>query len=330
MKLLKAVERHQIPLVLFCALLIPAVVYRAHARDPFRATTFDRVVVYVTSPLQRAMLGGVGALSDAWFGYVDLVDARRSEGELRRELGRARRRLAELEVVEVENAHLLELLDLQDRNPDAELLAARVIGAGLGPSARVLRVDRGALDGVERGDPVLAGQGLVGRVLDVAWTTSDVQLVADPRMSVAVEALRTGARGRLEGRGGDASFSLELSEVLRSDDLEPGDRVITSGLGGTYPPGLPVGIVTRIFTREGVPHRFADVAPFVDFARLGAVDILRVVRPEQPLATPEPLLPPALRAEPGRVGPPDAGLEWPPAAAYDAGVAPPTPDGGRP
>ena len=65
-----------------------------------------------------------------------------------------------------------------------------------------------------------------------------------------------------------------LSEILRSDDVRPGDRVVTSGLGGIYPPGIPIGVVTRLFAKEGVPHRFADVVPYADFARLEVLEIL--------------------------------------------------------
>jgi rod shape-determining protein MreC len=249
---------------------------------------------------------------------VDLVEARRAEGELRRELGAARRRVALLEAVEVENAHLRALLDLEARNPAHDLEAARVVGAGLDPGVSVLRIDEGALDGLERGFPVLSGAGLVGRVLDVGWTTAEVQLVADPRVSVPAQILRTGARGRLRGRGDGLDFGLVLSEVLRSDDVRPGDRVVTSGLGGIYPPGIPIGRVTRLFTKEGVPHRFADVAPFVDFSRLEAVEVILEAAPGRPLVTPEPLLPPSLRAAPdaGPRAPPSS--PWPPDAP-DAG-----------
>lgn len=316
----RAFERFRVPLALALALLVSASVYRAHARGPLQANAIDRVILAITGPIQRFLVGSVGAVSDAWHRYVDVVDARANEGALRRELALERRRRAALEVLEVENAHLRALLDLEAKNPSHDLQAAEIIGAGLDPGARVLRIDKGALHGLERGHPVLSGQGLVGRVLDVAWTTAELQLIADPRVSVPAKVLRTGARGRLRGRGGTLDFRLVLSEVLRSDDVRPGDRVVTSGLGGIYPPGIPVGIVTRLFTEEGVPHRFADVVPHVDFARLEAVDVLVRPSPSVPLVTPEPLLPPALRARPDG-GSMDLGLTepWPPVRP-DAGL----------
>lgn len=291
-----AFDRYRTPLVFALALILPAVVYRAQTRRPDQVNLLDRAVLFVTTPIQEASVRLVGGVADLWRGYVDVVGARKREAELRRALSVARRRNAGLELLEVENQHLRALLDLEQANPGRGLVAARVVGAGLDPSTRVLRVDRGSLDRLHRGDPVIAGQGLVGRVLEVGWSSADVQLLADPRVSVQVKVARSGARGRLQGEGRGPEFALLLSEVLRSDDIREGDRVVTSGLGGIYPPGIPVGVVTRLFTEPGVPHRFAEVAPYVDFARLELLEVVTSTVRDSPLVTPEPLLPPALRA----------------------------------
>lgn len=291
-----ALERYRSPLAFALAILVPAAVFRAHAVPPEHANPLDRGILFVTTPVQRFLVGTVGAVSDAWSRYVDVVGARREVADLRRALLAQRRRIAELEVLEVENEHLRSLLELEALNPEYALVAARVVGASLDPATRVLRIDRGALHGLERGDPVLCGEGLVGRIVDLAWSSADVQLLADPRVSVAAKVLRTGARGRLAGKGRDLGFGLVLSEVLRSDDVQPGDRVVTSGLGGIYPAGVPIGQVSRLYTEEGVPHRFAEVVPLVDFARIELVEVMRRPAPEAPLVTPERLLPPALRA----------------------------------
>lgn len=323
----QAFDRIRAPALLAFAFLFPVAVYRAHACGPLKANAIDKAVLAVTMPVQRFLVGAVGRVSDTWHLYVDVVDARRAESELQRRLDRSERERMALEVLEVENEHLRALLNLESLNPDHRLVAARVVGAGLDPGVQVLRVDKGALEGLQRGHPVLSGQGLVGRVLEVAWTTADVQLIADARVSVPAKILRTGAQGRLRGRGDPLNFGLELSEVLRSDDVQPGDRVVSSGLGGTYPAGVPIGVVTRLYMEKGVPHRFADVLPFADFARLEVLEVVVRPKPGVPLVTPEPLLPPALRAraDGGGVGP-DALGEWPPPAveateSLDAGVA---------
>ncbi|MEO1232390.1 MAG: rod shape-determining protein MreC [Myxococcota bacterium] len=314
----RALERLRAPVIFALAILVPAALYRAQTRGPGQVNILDRLLLAASAPVQAALESTVGAASDAWHGYVDLTEARATEVQLRRRLAEERKARMALEVLDVENEHLRALLELKARNPSQDFVVARIIAAGYDPTVSVVRVDKGALQGLKRGDPVLGADGLVGRVLSVGWTTSDVQILADPRVSVPAQALRTGARGRLEGKGDRDRFGLVLSEVLRSDDLRAGDRIMTSGLGNTYPRGVPIGIVTRVFTRDGVPHRFADVAPFVDFARLEFVEVLRTAAPGVPLVTPEPLLPPALRAAPPDAGPRDVGV-WPPPPP-DAGV----------
>ncbi|MBX2813224.1 MAG: rod shape-determining protein MreC [Myxococcales bacterium] len=317
----RSLERLHVPLVLAVTLLLPAALYRSQTREVDARTFLDRSLYAVAAPLQNALLGTVGLFSDTWYHYIDLVNARQNEIQLRRELGQERRRTLMLEALELENEHLRALLELEDVNQDHQLVAAKVVGGGLDPGVEVLRIDRGALNGLKRGFPVLSGEGLVGRVLDVAWTSADIQLLADPRVSVSAKVVRTGARGRLQGAGQGHEFGLVLSEVLRSDDMRLGDQVVTSGRGGIYPEGIPLGVITRVYMKEGVPHRFADVSPFADFARMEFIEVLIQSKPGIPLVTPEPLLPPALRASMEPVTPKVPAKPWPPQAPPEQPVS---------
>lgn len=314
----RLIERLQVPLVLALALLLPLALYRAQVREPKTRTVLDRALMGVAVPVQRFLLTSVGSISDIWHNYIDLVDARQNEAKLRLELSRVRRQSLMHEALKLENEHLRALLKLEEKNLDHTLVAAEVIGGGLDPGVEVLRIDRGALHGLDRGLPVLSGRGLVGRVLEVAWTSSDIQLIADPRVSVPAKVVRSGARGRLRGAGQGRDFGLTLSEVLRSDDMRPGDHIVTSGLGGIYPEGIPIGVVTNIYMKEGLPHRFADVVPFADFARLSFIEVLIRSVPEVPLVTPEPLLPPNLRSVDSSETPPLNFGPWPPVSPEKA------------
>lgn len=290
-------KRHRKPLAVFVAVLLPLVVYRVHAKDPGDANVVDRIILAVTGPLQSLMLGAVGAVSDAWDRYVDVVDARKENVELKmrmRDLERDRYRLEDLEI---ENTHYRQLLLVDKMNPYADLVAARVTGAGIAPSSRTIQIDRGALDGIARGQPVIDGRGLVGVVQKVGWKQAEVLLVADDKVSLHASVLRTRARGRIRGLGLQPGYRVQLTEVLRSDDVEKGDRIVTNGLGGVFPRGIPVGIVTDVRTEVGVQHRVADVEPFVDFARLESVAVITTEPPPALVATPEPLLPPSLQAD---------------------------------
>ena len=184
--------------------------YRANARRSGRFNTLDRIVLFTTTPLNRLMASLTGTLSDAWYGYVDLRSARLQSVDLRRQLTVLARERDRLEFLGEENERLRELLKLAESNPDAQLVTATVIGAGSALDRRTLTLDVGATDGVPRGAPVLAGQGLVGVVHRVAWTSCEVLLVADPRLTVMAHVVRNRARGRIAGAGAPPVHTLEV------------------------------------------------------------------------------------------------------------------------
>ncbi len=337
--MLRLIKRHQTPLVLLLAILVPLFVYRAHARRPSDANLLDQLILLATAPLSRAMRASVGGVSDVWSGYVALVGAREEAGALRRRVGELEREVSRLQLLAVENAELSGALALKTLNPDVPLVAARVIGAGSSPSSRTLELDRGSLDGVARGQVVLAGEGLVGLVQRVGWKSAEVVLIADEKMAVQAMDARTRMRGWVRGLGLEGGFQLKLTEVPRAEDLRPGDRVVTSGLGGVFPRGIPIGVVLGVRVEPGVQHRVVDLEPAVDFGRVESVLVLAAPPSSTPLETPEALLPASLKGgaedRPHAAGaeaqdPPDAGAADTGASSADdaAGVARPSRDAG--
>lgn len=297
--MLRLLDRYRTPLVLLAAVLLPLLVYRANAVEPADANVLDKLILGGTAPIRRFLMGTTGGASDLWYRYVDLAHARREYGELARRLREAELERDRLEHLARENESLARLLELKRLNPEARQVAAHVIGAGTSPASRTLEIDRGSLDGVRRGDVVLSGAGLVGLVQRVAWTSAEVVLIADEKVSFRALLLRSRARGWIRGQGLVPGYTLKLTDVLRSDDVAPGDRIVTSGLGGVFPKGIPIGVVTNLEVEPGEQHRVAKVEPYVDFARLEAVTVLLDARAGAPLATPEPLLPPSLRGSAG-------------------------------
>ncbi len=293
----RALKRYQTPILVLVTVILPLAVYRAHSLRPSRARLVDKLVLAATAPVRGLLMGSTGAVSDAWYRYVDLVDVRARSFEIEQRNRMLTRELEGLEALRRQNAELRTSLKLQQDNPEAVMVAARVIGVSTSPSARTLEINRGALDQMVQGAPVIGAQGLVGLVQRVGWTSSEVLLVADEKMSLHAQILRTRARGRVRGQGLGPDYKLELTEVLRSDDLRPGDRVVTSGLGNVFPKGLPIGEVVALRTEPGVQHRVAGVAPYVDFARLEYVTVILERKAETTLVTPQPLRPPSLRGE---------------------------------
>ena len=295
---LRWLRRYRLPILVFCALVLPLAIYRANAVQPSRANPLDKFILLLSSPLKRFMGGMIGVISDGWHQYVDVVGARRDNGALRRRLGQVEAERDRLLALGAENEHLQALLELKASNPDAHTLAATVIAAGRSPASRTLELNVGSIDGIQRGMPVLAGHGLVGLIERVAWTSSEVVLISDSRVALLCVVVRSRARGWVTGQGLWPDFTLNMAEVLRADDVREGDRVATSGLDGVFPGGIPVGEVVSVRTEEGVQHRLADIEPYVDFARLEHVLVLLETRDEGKFSfvTPEALRPPTLRS----------------------------------
>lgn len=271
-------------------LALPLVVYRAHSVRPRDANPVDRVVWIATRPIREGLGYAVEAISTVWGRYVDLHHARSELGRARIRMRRLEGRLAELEGAEAENRALRLLLDLGSQRPAREPLVARVIGAGFAPGVRTLHIDKGAMHGLDRGRAVVDATGLVGLVQRSGWTSSEVVLLIDPRLTVLARVARSRVSGRVRGR--DRAEGLTMEDVSREGEVEPGDLVVTSGLGQVFPPDVPIGRVVAVES-DGRRRRL-EIDCAVDFERLDWVAVLPEPSSAPSGATPPLLRPPAL------------------------------------
>lgn len=169
----------------------------------------------------------------------------------RRALGREilslRTSLIELEVVNAENRRLRSLLGGVAR-PDLEMLVTDVIAFTSGPAGSLITIDVGRHQSVRVGDPVVDGQGICGQVVSTGLSTSQVLQVTDPLHSLPVVIERTGVQGIVSGTGVDGL--VELDGVLVIADVQVGDVMVTSGLGGRFPYGYPVAEVVSFIADD--------------------------------------------------------------------------------
>lgn len=312
--MIDAIRRHKTLLVSIGAVLVPLVMYTAHARQPEAMTPLDQVVLVLASPLERGLSWTVSAVSSTWAGYVDVRGARAENAVLRRQVQVLERERDARAGLEAENARLRTLLGLAEGNPALQLLAARVIAESPSPLERSVRIDRGLQHGVRRGMPVICDRGLVGRVQRVGYGYAVVSLIADEKVSLDVVLGRSRVHGRLQGAGLWPVSRLDVLHVLRTEDVRIGDVVLTSGLAGVFPEDVPVALVSKVDSSPGGQELLIEVTPLVDFGRLE--DVAVVVgpsRPGEPMITPEELLPVELQrtsttstatAAGGLVGPP--------------------------
>lgn len=216
------------------------------------------------APVQ-APLARITASWDQWLGDLrDFQNRADRNRVLEAENTRLRQENERLAGLEKENQRLGALLKLQDKS-HPESLAARV--AARDPNlwnAQVI-LDRGSQDGVTRDSVVVVPEGLVGRVIRVGPRSCQVRLLADPRTAVPAVLAGSGALGILYGHDGR---TCTMKFIEHDVPIREGELVLTSGLGEVYPPGIPLGRVTRRLGRTEALFQSIQVRPEVEFGAL--------------------------------------------------------------
>jgi rod shape-determining protein MreC len=244
-----------------------------------RGDRLGRFFLEVMAPLQRGTAALARAVSGRWHGVVELMHAREDNVVLRQRARRLRAEVDRLAEVELENARLRRLLDFR-HTLRGDVITARVIGRDATGGARTLVLDRGESDGVVKGAAVLAPEGTVGHVFLVSRHAARVLLISDHNSGVDALVQRTRARGIVQGT---VDAGCVLKYVKRTDDVQEGDTIVTSGLDGIFPKGLPVGRVVAVDKRGPGLFQLAEVTPRVEFERLEEVLVTRgPVAPVEP------------------------------------------------
>src|SRR5579885_3492199 len=220
--------------------------------------------------------GGSGIFHD----YFDLVGVQRENTRLRAELAREETQRARLAELEAENLRLSDMLELKQALA-LRSAAANVIGADATGLARTLVIEGGSDQGFAAGMAVLSTDGVVGKIIAVGPGSSRVLLINDHNSALDAFDQRSRARGIIAGVIEDG---LTMKYVDRSEDIKPGDAIVTSGMDGIFTRGLLVGTVSRV-SQEG-PGLFLniEVKPAVNFRQLEQVMILTVPVPAPPVS----------------------------------------------
>ena len=209
------------------------------------------LVVYPVRVLVDAPFSAWNWLSSTFGDRRRLVEENES---LKRERLSAEFRLQRLAALEMENARLRELLDSTER-VGSRALIAEILSVDLDPYRQRFDLNRGLVDGVYVGQALLDARGVVGQVVRVGPLTSEALLITDADHAVPVSVNRNGLRTIAVGTGDTGR--LRLPYLTNSADIEVGDLLVTSGLGGVFPAGYPVGRVTSVQGRAD--QAFAEV-----------------------------------------------------------------------
>jgi len=227
------------------------------------------------------------AIQDFFTSPRDIASLRQRNAELEGEVADLQAQVIQLQQEVGETQILAALVDFSRANPENKYLAAAVIGRDPSPFLHYVIINRGSNDGILRGMPVVTNQGLIGRVDAVIADAARVQLITDPASSVNVRLQNAETEASLVGSvTGDVTLELIPQDV----NVQPGDLVLTSGLGGGYPADLIIGQVVNVRSRDFDLFQQATVQPVVDFNRLEIVLVIVNFQPVDisPLTPPNP------------------------------------------
>jgi rod shape-determining protein MreC len=179
--------------------------------------------------------------------------------------------LVDTQALQAENARLRGLLALDQARGESRMVMARVIARDPLHWQRAVWINKGQRQGLSIGTPVVVGGGVVGKIVNVERHRAFVLLVTDPEVRVGALVSRTRDQGIVQGQG---TQTLQLTYLGLETDVQPGDHVVTSGLGGIYPRGIQIGRVMRVETDASQLYRVAHLEPTAALGRLESVACL--------------------------------------------------------
>ncbi len=255
-------------------LLLLSLIYFT-GEDYIQISVVEDVLLAGFSPVQGFASRAGTSTADFFQGLFAFKRLQEENRVLRQEM--ATRENLRYQVLELqkENARLREMLDFTERS-EYELLPAEVIARDPSNWFETITINRGSAHGITKDMAVITSQGLVGNILKVSKSSSRVLLLTDSRRAVSALVVRSrepGDIGIVEGFSGD-NFSLRMSNLPPEANIQPGDSVISSGLGGVFPKGLMIGTILETGLDQYGLLQQALILPSVDFNRLEEVFIV--------------------------------------------------------
>lgn len=272
------VPKRQRSILLAALLLIGALALLTYGLSrPSETGVLRKLVLGVAAPVQHLLNVPLQGLNNVWKRYLFLVGLEEENRRLHREKDRLGEQLNRYREGYLESQRLQKLLELKDAFP-RRTVVARVIDRGRVSLFKTLLIDKGTAEGLRVGLPVLSDQGIVGRVIETSWYASRILLVIDENSNIDALIQRTRAPGILQGAYPEGAY---LKYVSRTEEVRVGDPIITSGMAGVFPKGLPLGVVRAVFPSEGGLFQRIEVKPMVDFGKLEEVVVPIPDRPEE-------------------------------------------------
>ncbi|MEJ2069369.1 MAG: rod shape-determining protein MreC [Syntrophobacterales bacterium] len=271
-------SRLRTPLLIAATLVFVLAVLSLSLKRAPVVQTAEGVIISLTAPV----INGLNSLGDSlqrlWRGYFYLVGARKENAELKRQLNEYAQKEVRYQEALLLARRLEALLDLK-KQIALPITGARVVAYDPSQWSRCVIVDTGKSEGITVGLPVLSGDGIVGRIVETYPHYAKVMLIVDRNSGADAMVQRTRVRGILQGKGGNRC---SLEYVPKNADVEVGDLVLASGLGGIYPAGQVFGRVSHVDKRTHGPFQEIMVTP----GNLSTLEEVLIVKTTEMALTP--------------------------------------------
>ncbi len=249
-------------------------------------TIAEKVIKDVVAPLQSGAMRVSEGVSENFTALLSFRTIKKENMDLKKKLASLQDENGRLKEYEYQNLRLRELLDFKDATANQyQLIAASVVGRTPSNWFSVLTINRGSSDGIKKDMAVVTGEGLVGRVINVSGNYSDVMLILDNDSAVGALVQVNRTEGVVEGMPDNTGY-VRMIHVPKDAPLRENQVVVSSGLGGVFPKGIPIGRVEKIQTNSDGLVKTAVIRPFVDFDRIEEVFVIKTIYPPVTSAAP--------------------------------------------
>jgi len=267
-------RRYQLPLIVGISVLLIFTLISASIREPNPLAPLAAMVIRATAPVFNFFQESAAVVNRVWRGYIYLVGVQAENERLKRYATESLSREALYQETLLEKERLRQLLEFKNQAA-LPVTGARIIGYDFSIWFKCAFLDKGANDDIKWGMPVLNASGVVGRIVEVYPDYAKVLLIIDRASAVDAIVQRNRLRGILSGVGANRCF---LRYIHKNQDVQVGDVILASGLGGIYPRGTVLGKVTGVDKKVPGLFQEVEVEPAADFTRLEEVLVVKTVQ----------------------------------------------------
>jgi len=231
----------------------------------------DSILMEICSPIQKISNFPIKITKKIFNEYILLLNVKKENELLKRRILELERENNQLREMALAYGRLKHLLDFKERI-STSVMAAEVIARDPTSWFRSITINRGEKDGIKKGMAVISPKGVVGHVLKTSPNHSIVLLITDYNCAIDAIVQRTRAKAIVEGLGENRC---QLKYLLRTEEVSPGDIVVTSGLGGNFPKGIMIGQIKKVDNQGHGIFQYAELIPNVDIQKLEEVLVVK-------------------------------------------------------